>query len=67
MHKAATGSLVTFAEQEFLDCVYEGKSLIFIKELWRLIVIQSQPITAKHSQLQSLDILVISLTDYSLN
>ena len=25
VHKAATGSLVTFAEQEFLDCVYEGK------------------------------------------
>lgn len=25
VHKIATGSLVTFAEQEFLDCVYEGK------------------------------------------
>jgi len=25
VHKAATGSLVTFAEQELLDCVYEGK------------------------------------------
>ena len=25
VHKAASGSLVTFAEQELLDCVYEGK------------------------------------------
>merc|ERR1712113_31413 len=25
VHKAATGSLVTFAEQELLDCVYEGQ------------------------------------------
>ena len=25
VHKAKTGSLVTFAEQELLDCVYEGR------------------------------------------
>ena len=25
VHKAATGILVTFAEQELLDCVYEGR------------------------------------------